>query len=265
MRSTGPDRAWGQEGVASNKAEEDIVASKAEQSQVWLRDKRRRSASCKTTAPTWAPRCTIVLRQWSPVETAPTENTSVHGHDSDLGSSLGEKRRFQCRRLPSYRRTCKKVRLKHGRDRERTSACTAAGHRIDSILSSARPTLVPKGKKKRQSSRVRVLTGHQKRHKVTICDGVHTNTWRVVEGIMAQKQVHRQRQLHRHRKFFIQYVHTTCKGYTHRHKQLHMYSEAITYNMYRQQQKGGHRVHGKTQIWEHWQPTKTPHSTTEHR
>ena len=58
MRSTGPDRAWGQEGVASNKAEEDTVANKAEQSQVWLRDKRRRSASSKTTAPTWAPRRT---------------------------------------------------------------------------------------------------------------------------------------------------------------------------------------------------------------
>ena len=41
----------------------------------------------------------------------------------------------------------KKVRLKHGRDRERTSACMAAGHSIHSILSSARPTLVPKGKK----------------------------------------------------------------------------------------------------------------------
>ena len=49
----------------------------------------------------------------------------------------------------------------------------------------------------------------------------------------------------------------------HRHKQLHMHSEAITCNMYRQQQKRGHRVHGKTHIWEHWQPTKTPHSTTE--
>ena len=76
-----------------------------------------------------------------------TENTSVYDHDSDLGSSLGEKRSFQCTRLPSYRRACKKVRLKHGRDRERTSACMAAGHSIDSILSSARPTLVPKGKK----------------------------------------------------------------------------------------------------------------------
>ena len=40
----------------------------------------------------------------------------------------------------------KKVRLKHGRDRERTSACMAAGHSIDSILSSARLTLT-QGKK----------------------------------------------------------------------------------------------------------------------
>ena len=81
---------------------------------------------------------------------------------------------FNARGYRPIEERVKKVRLKHGRDRERTSACTAAGHIIDSILSSARPTLVPK--EKRQSSRVRVLTEHQKRHKVTICDGVHTNT-----------------------------------------------------------------------------------------
>ena len=88
------------------------------------------------------------LRQWSPVETAPTENTSVHGHDSDLGSSLGEKRSFQCTRLPAYRRACKKGSPKAWpRQRADECVCTVAGHRIDSILSSARPTLVPKGKK----------------------------------------------------------------------------------------------------------------------
>ena len=114
----------------------------------------------------------------------------------------------------------KKVRLKHGRDRERTSACMAAGHSIDSILSSARPTLVPKGKK--NDSR----QGYTK---------THVGWYKVLKQ---RKKVHR-------------------------HKQLHMHSEAITYNMYRQQQKRGHRVHGKTHIWEHWQPTKTPHSTTE--
>ena len=42
----------------------------------------------------------------------------------------------------------KKVRLKHGRDRERTSACVTAGYSRDSILPSARPTLTPKGKEK---------------------------------------------------------------------------------------------------------------------
>ena len=36
------------------------------------------------------------------------KNTSVHGHDSYLGSSLGEKRSLQGTRLPSYRRACKK-------------------------------------------------------------------------------------------------------------------------------------------------------------
>ena len=70
----------------------------------------------------------------------------------------------------------KKVRLKHGRDRERTSACVTAGYSRDSILPSARPTLTPKGKEKRQTSRARVLTGHKKRHKATICEGVYTNT-----------------------------------------------------------------------------------------
>ena len=45
----------------------------------------------------------------------------------------------------------KKVRLKHGRDMERTSACVTAGHSRDSILSSARPTLIPKGKEKKKT------------------------------------------------------------------------------------------------------------------
>ena len=160
------------------------------------------------------------LRQWSTVETAPTENTSVHGHDSDLGSSRGEKRSFQCTRLPSYRRACKKVRLKHGQDRERTSACVTAGYSRDSILPSARPTLIPKGKEKRQSSRARALTGHKKRRKATICEGVYTNTWRVVEGIMARKtgtQTEASTQAQRKKITYNMYIQQHVKGYTQTH------------------------------------------------
>ena len=106
----------------------------------------------------------------------------------------------------------KKVRLKHGRDRERTSACVTAGYSRDSILPSARPTLTPIGKEKRQTSRARVLTGHKKIHRATICEGVYTNTLRVVEGI-------------RHEKRYIgKYIGT-------------IHSEEITYNTYIQQQK----------------------------
>ena len=122
------------------------------------------------------------LRQWSPVETAPTENTSVHGHDSDLGSSLGEKRSFQCTKLPSYRRACKKGSPKAW-PRQGADECVHGSrpqYRQYSVVCET--DTCTQGKEKRQSSRVRVLTGHQKRHKVTICDGVHTNTWRVVEG-----------------------------------------------------------------------------------
>ena len=91
-----------------------------------------------------------------------------------------------------------------------------------------------RGHKNRYSDRGR----HIQYVHTTTCKWVYKNTCRLVEGAKTKKKVHR-------------------------HKQLHMHSEAITYNMYRQHQKRGHRVHGKTHIWEHWQPTKTPHSTTE--
>ena len=70
----------------------------------------------------------------------------------------------------------KKVRLKHGRDRERTRSCLTAVHSRDSIRPSARPTLTSRGKEKRQTSRSCILTGHRKRHRATICEGAHTNT-----------------------------------------------------------------------------------------
>ena len=81
----------------------------------------------------------------------------------------------------------KKVSLKHGRDRERTSACVTAGYSRDSILPSVRPTLTPIGKENRQTSRACVLTGHKKIHRATICEGVHTNTLRVVKDIRHEK------------------------------------------------------------------------------
>ena len=81
----------------------------------------------------------------------------------------------------------KEVHLKHGRDRERTSSCLTAGYSIDSILPSARPTLTSIGKEKRQMSRARVLTGHRKRHRATVCEGAHTNTLRVVKDIRHKK------------------------------------------------------------------------------
>ena len=87
-----------QEGIASNKAE---------QSQVWQR--RQAAEVCKQQGNCLEASAEVYnRRQWSTVETAPTENTSVHGHDSYLGSSLGEKRCLQGTRLPSYRKTCKK-------------------------------------------------------------------------------------------------------------------------------------------------------------
>ena len=104
------------------------------------------------------------------------KNTSVHDHDSDLGSSLGEKRSFQCTRLPSYRRACKKGSPKAW-PRQRADECVHGSrpqYRQYSVVCET--DTCTQGKEKRQSSRVRVLTGHQKRHKVTICDGVHTNT-----------------------------------------------------------------------------------------
>ena len=123
--------------------------------------------------------------------------------------------------------------------------------------------LYPKGKKKRQSSRARVLTGH---HKATICEGVYTNTWRVVEGTKTGTQTEAITQAQK--KFtYNMYGQQHVKGYTqthwgwykalkqrkkvHRHRQLHRHSEAITYNMYIQQQKRGrkeHRVHGKAHM-----------------
>ena len=137
-----------QEGIASNKAW---------QSQVWQR--RQAAEVCKQQGNCLEASAEVYnRRQWSTVETAPTENTSVHGHDSYLGSSLGEKRCLQGTRLPSYRRTCKKVRLKHGRDRERTRSCLTAGHSRDSIRPSARPTLTYRGKEKRQTDNVCLTT-----------------------------------------------------------------------------------------------------------
>ena len=105
-----------------------------------------------------------------------TENTSVYDHDSDLGSSLGEKRSFQCTRLPSYRRACKKGSPKAW-PRQRADECVHGSrpqYRQYSVVCET--DTCTQGKEKRQSSRVRVLTGHQKRHKVTICNGVHINT-----------------------------------------------------------------------------------------
>ena len=84
-----------------------IASNKAGQSQVWQR--RQAAEVCKQQGNCLEASAEVYnMRQWSTVETAPTENTSVHGHDSYLGSSLGEKRCLQGTRLPSYRRTCKK-------------------------------------------------------------------------------------------------------------------------------------------------------------
>ena len=63
-----------------------------------------------------------------------TENTSVYDHDSDLGSSLGENAVFNARGYRPIEERVKKVRLRHGRDRKRTSVCMAAGHSRDNIL-----------------------------------------------------------------------------------------------------------------------------------
>ena len=122
---------------------------------------------------------------------------------------------------------------------------------------------------------MRILTGHPNRHKVTICDGVHTNTWRVVEGTKTGTQT----EAGTEKVTYNMYIQQHVNGYTKTHvgwykvlKQRKRYIDTSNYictvkqlhtNMYRQHQKRGHRVHGKTHIWEHWQPTKTPHSTTE--
>ena len=54
---------------------------------------------------------------------------------------------FNARGYRPIEERVRKVRLRHGRDRKRTSVCMAAGHSRDNILWSARPILVPKGKK----------------------------------------------------------------------------------------------------------------------
>ena len=94
----------------------------------------------------------------------------------------------------------KKVRLKHGRDRERTSACMAAGHSIDSILSSAKPTLVPKGKKNDSRQGCVYWLGTRRDIRLPFVMG-YTQTH---EGwSRAQKQVLRQRQPQKN-------LHTIC-------------------------------------------------------
>ena len=65
----------------------------------------------------------------------------------------------------------KKVRLKHGRDRERTRSCLTAGHSRDSIRPSARPTLTYRGKEKRQTDNVHLTTVYRNGMRGAKCEG----------------------------------------------------------------------------------------------
>ena len=137
-----------QEGIASNKAG---------QSQVWQRRQAAEVCSSKATASRRAPRGTIGASEAHSRQRR-LKTRACMATTATSGVASAKNAVCKARGYRPIEGCVKKVRLKHGRDRERTRSCLTAGHSRDSIRPSARPTLTYRGKEKRQTENVCLTT-----------------------------------------------------------------------------------------------------------
>ena len=94
-----------------------------------------------------APRCTIGASEaWSRQRRLKTRACMATTATSGVASAKNAV--CKARGYRPIEGRVKKVRLKHGRDRERTRSCLTAGHSRDSSRPSARPTITYRGKEK---------------------------------------------------------------------------------------------------------------------
>ena len=137
--------------------------------------KRRSSACSKATASRRAPRCTICASE-ARARQRLLKTRACMAMTATSGVASAKNAVCKARGYRPIEGRVKKVRLKRGRDSERTRSCLTSDHSRDSIRPSVRPTPTPRGIEKRQTSRSCILTGHRKGYGATICEGAHKNT-----------------------------------------------------------------------------------------